>query len=82
MQAEHPDTCLVLQPDIPCACRMQGGDWCCECRYIQVAELEQCWRGNDASFVVPDCDSEVCPVVKASDQKIRVQRKALLPCAI
>lgn len=49
---------------------------CCECRYIQVAELEQCWRNNDASFVVPDCESEVCLLVKLSEQKIRVQQTA------
>lgn len=27
-------------------------------RYIKVAELEQCWRNNDDTFVVPDCSSE------------------------
>ena len=24
-----------------------------------MAELEQCWRNNDDTFVVPDCSSEV-----------------------
>ena len=52
---------------------------CCEHRYIQVADLEQCWRNNDASFVIPDCESEVSLLVQTSRQKIRVQQGALHP---
>ena len=58
-------------------------DICCNCRYIKVAELEHCWRHNDDSFVIPDCESEVClpfPGIRAEAQRAKDSIESMLCC--
>ncbi|KAL3140751.1 hypothetical protein ABBQ32_005304 [Trebouxia sp. C0010 RCD-2024] len=49
---------LTLKEEIPVQAFVLQQEEVAAVRYIPIAELEQCWRNNDDSFVVPDCESE------------------------